>query len=189
MRRRRTATVLGATALAVASWIAVAACDTSLDLGSSGDAAIRPEGAAGDGALSDGAAPPTCDDVCRKVQACGFVEDGKFAGCLADCQRATPADLACVMSAPCNAIFDCARVPEASTTDGPSATDVFEIGTCQSACDNVEFFDCIDAATHAACRATCETAPRTKRNAFSSCGASGSDCVRLQDCVRVLLGD
>jgi len=190
MHGRRVFRLLVVTALAGASWIAVPACDGSIDLGSSGDAAAGVESGPGvDGSTpTDAPATPiTCDDVCKKVQACGFLEPGKYGACLSDCSRATQADLSCVMAAQCNAIQSCAQLPDAST-DGPTPIDVFEIQQCQQACDHVEFFDCIDASTHAACRALCETAPRTKRNSFESCGNSGSNCPKLQDCVQVFLG-
>ena len=188
MRRRRELSIVAATALAAASWITIPACDGAIDLGSTGDAATGAESSSGNGdgnAAAD--APVTCDEVCKKVQACGFLEPGKLDACLSDCRRATQADLTCVMAAACNAIEACARLPDASP-DGPTALDLFEIQQCQSACDHVEFFDCINASTHAACRALCETASRTKRNSFQSCGGSGSECLKLQDCVSVFLG-
>lgn len=182
---------VAASAVAVATWIGGSACDTALDLGSSGDAAAALEsGTNGDApAATDGPTTPiTCDDVCKKVQACGLLDPGKYEACLSDCRRATQADLACVMAAACNAIMDCAKPPDGGT-DGPNPFELFEIQQCQEACDHVEFFDCIDASTHAACRAACETVPATKRNSFEACGSTGSDCSKLQDCVRVLLGD
>lgn len=44
-----------------------------------------------------------------------------------------------------------------------------DVGGCQSACDDLSFFDCIDAGTLSACRSTCETATPESVETFKSC--------------------
>lgn len=45
---------------------------------------------------------------------------------------------------------------------------------CQDACDSLQFFDCIDAQTHAACRDLCSSADASDRDTFVGCVAAGA---------------
>lgn len=156
----------------------LAACNSAVDLGANTDA--------GTSDASDAA--PTCENVCARLQACGYVASDKTNACLAECrQKGRPEDLACAMREPCDTIPKvCGKSdgPTDAGSDGPSPLDAFEIARCQEGCDGAKFYSCIDAAAQSACRDLCTTAPASKRNAYASCAnGSGGRCAEQVDCL------
>ena len=180
------------TAAMVAVVIALpTACDSTLNLGDG-------DGDGSSAAVADGGGvyPATCAGACAKIDACGLLPESKRAGCVPDCQNNAPQSLlGCIAVTPCASLqstcsmaFD-ASFPDVSVPPDP-AQDQFEIMNCQSACDSVHFFNCLDAAETATCRDLCASAPKSKRNTFYMCGeGSASDCPRARDCYDVFVGD
>lgn len=57
------------------------------------------------------------------------------------------------------------------------------VAACQSSCDKLNFFACVDATEHAACRDLCASAPANDRDTFAACGFSGgAECEQLAGC-------
>ena len=167
------------------------ACDSTLNLG---DGASDASAAAADGA---GVYPATCAGACDKLLACGLLAEAKRASCVPDCLNAAPqALLGCIAVTACAAVpstcsppFD-ASLPDVAAPPFDSGQEEFEIMNCQSACDSLHFFDCLDAAETATCRDLCASAPGSRRNTFYMCGeGSASDCPRARDCYDVFVGD
>ncbi len=72
-----------------------------------------------------------------------------------------------------------------STDDGPSGgdNDAAKVAQCQSACDQGQFFECLDATKHSACRTKCQGDDAASRDTFSSCmGNAGSECEDVDAC-------
>lgn len=165
-----------------------AACDSTLNLGNAGDAAID--------AGPDTAAPLTCIDTCaRLIYACHLVEPAKTDQCLSDCKAAVGVlDLQCVQYTPCASIpsaCDPAAGREAGVPglDG-SIIDEFNVRVCQSACDDAASHSCISPADLTVCRNRCATAPASRRENYTACSnASHTDCVKHQDCLEIFVAD
>jgi hypothetical protein len=177
---------------AVALGIAVgpAACDSTLNLG---------DADGGSAASADGAVfAATCAGTCDKVIACGLLTSEKRAPCVSDCITQAPQSLLeCIARTPCATLVSTCSVPlpdasffDTSPPEFDSGQEGFEIMNCQSACDSVHFFSCIDAGELATCRDLCETAPKSKRNTFYTCGeGAGGNCPNARDCFNVFAGD
>ena len=182
------------TAAFVAAALALpAACDSTLNLGDG----------AGDGstaAVADGAVsyPPTCAGACATAFACGLLTSDKRASCVPDCVSQAPLSLVeCIAQTPCAMLqttcsyaFD-AAFPDSAEPPFDSGQEAFEVMNCQSACDSLHFFSCLDAGELATCRDLCATASKSKRNTFYTCGegAAGGPCPNARDCYAVFVGD
>jgi len=179
-------------AIVAALSVLPAACDSTLNLGD-GDG----DGSSAAVADADGVYPATCAGVCAKVLACGLLPESMRASCVPDCLNGAPQSLlGCIAVTPCAKLqstcssgFD-ASLPDIVTPPFDSGQEDFEIMNCQSACDSVHFFSCLDAAETANCRDLCASAPKSKRNSFTMCGeGAGGDCPRARDCYAVFVGD
>jgi hypothetical protein len=167
-----------------------AACDSTLNLGDA-DGGSAPS--------ADGAAfPANCPGFCDKVIACGLVASDQRAACVSDCITHVPLSLvdcvartACAaLPATCSAGLPDAALPDTSPPPFDSGQEEFEIMNCQSACDSLHFFSCLDAGEQATCRDLCTTAPKSRRNTFFTCGeAAGGNCPNARDCFDVFVGD
>ena len=106
---------------------------------------------------------------------------------LVECIARTPC---AALQATCSFAFD-ASLPDVVEPPFDSGQEAFEVMNCQSACDSLHFFSCLDASELAACRDLCATAPKSKRNTFYTCGeaAAGSMCASARDCYAVFIGD
>jgi hypothetical protein len=172
--------------------VAPAACDSTLNLGD----ALMDGGVAS--ADAPGTFPPTCAGACDKALACGLITSDKRASCVPDCATQAPLSLVeCIARTPCAELqakcsfaFD-ASLPDVFEPPFDSGQESFEVMNCQSACDSLHFFSCLDASELATCRDLCATAPKSKRNTFYTCGeaAAGSMCANARDCYRVFTGD
>jgi hypothetical protein len=180
------------TAAAALVAVAPAACDSTLNLGD----ALMDGGVTS--ADAPGSYPPTCTGACDKALACGLITTDKRASCVPDCVTQAPLSLVeCIARTPCAELqakcsfaFD-ASFPDVTEPPFDSGQESFEVMNCQSACDSLHFFSCLDAGELATCRDLCATAPRSKRNTFYTCGeaAAGSMCANARDCYRVFTGD
>src|SRR5262249_5444804 len=125
-----------------------------------------------------------------------FIPVGAKDQCLTECQKsAYQYQIDCVNSNPCDKIKSACGDPTGGQSGGGTGDDggtggidagcddSFKITVCQQACDSLNFFACLDAATHQECRDLCTTAAANKRDAFTSCAnGAGSDCTRGTDC-------
>ena len=161
-------------------------CRQELDLGggesdasslsdtSSDTSALVPDASESDASSAD-AKPSggTCGQVCARAAACGLLDDMDAAGCLPQCQSSTTqAQIDCMIQAPCADFLACVG---AAPNNVPK---------CQSRCDSMSFFSCIDATELSTCRARCVSAPAAIRDAFIGCG-SPSQCPQARDCYSV----
>jgi hypothetical protein len=154
--------------------------------GSSGGA-----GASG-GTSGGGASSSSCGTACDKLVACSFIRVGDKSACAAKCQtEAYQYQIDCVNSTACDKMKSACGDPTGgasgentgSGTFDAGSDDGFAIGSCQSACDSLNFFSCIDAAAHQACRDRCSTAPANERESFTACAnGAGGDCSHATDC-------
>lgn len=170
-------------ACAPASLAMHAGCNSAVDLGANTDAGVEAASSGGD--AGDAATPATCEGVCAKLEACGYVAADKRDACLAECrQKGTTQELECAAREPCDRIPSvCGNGPGADAGDAASPIDQFEIRNCQEGCDTAKFYSCIDAATQATCRDLCTTATAAKRNAYASCASgAGGRCPEQVDC-------
>ncbi len=181
---------LASAAIVAAVSVLPTACDSTLNLG---DGVVDGSAAGADA----GVYPATCAGACDKIFACGLAAESMRASCIPDCVRNAPQSLlGCIAVTPCEKIpstcsngFD-ASLPDVVTPPFDSGQEEFEIMNCQSACDSVHFFNCLDAAETANCRDLCASAPKSKRNSFYMCGeGAGSDCPNARDCYAVFVGD
>jgi hypothetical protein len=135
---------------------------------------------------------------------CSFIPVGAKDQCVTECQKsAYQYQIDCVNSTACDKMKAACGDPTGggssggttsggTTSGGTSSGGIdagndFAIQQCQSACDTLNFFSCLDAATHQTCRDTCTTAAANKRDGFTTCvNTSGSDCTRGQDCYTQL---
>jgi hypothetical protein len=154
-------------------------------------------GSAGGGPTGGtGATASSCGTACDKLISCSFIPLGAKDQCVTECQKsAYQYQIDCVNSNACDKMKAACGDPTGGSSGGtssggtstsggpPDAGDTFAIQQCQSACDNLNFFSCIDAATHSTCRDTCTSAAASKRDTFTSCvNTSGGDCTKGQDC-------
>ena len=164
-------------------------CRQELDLGGGeSDASSLPDTPAntavlvtdasdGDAGSADATPKPssgTCEQVCGRAAACGMLDDMDAASCVPQCQVSiTQSQMDCVIRAPCADFLACVG-------GAPEVT----VKNCQSRCDSMSFFSCIDATELATCRARCVSASPALRDAFIGCG-SPSQCQRARDCYSV----
>jgi hypothetical protein len=154
---------------------------------SSGSAGTGPTG-------GTGATPSSCGTACDKLASCSFIPLGAKDQCVTECQKsAYQYQIDCVNSNACDKMKAACGDPTGGTSSGGTSSggidagNDFAIEECQSACDKLSFFSCLDAATHQACRDKCATAAANKRDGFTSCvNTSGSDCTRGRDCYSQL---
>ena len=165
---------------------ALACCRQELDLGGGeSDASSLPDTSADGAALvadasegdagSDATPKPagTCEQVCVRAAVCGLLDDMDPAGCLPQCQSsATPSQIECMIQAPCASFLACVG----------AAPDT--VKKCQSRCDSMSFFTCIDATELTTCRARCVSASAALRDTFVGCGST-SQCPQARDCFSV----
>jgi hypothetical protein len=158
---------------------------------------------AGSPTTGGGATPSSCTTACDKLVTCSAIKVGDKAACLDVCQKeAYQYQIDCVNKTECSKLAaTCGNVSEGgggessssggssgttTSSGGSSGSSSFDVMRCQSACDSLKFFDCLDAAEQSACRSLCSTAAAAKRDTFTSCAnAAGSDCTDGQDCYSV----
>ena len=166
----------------------VAACDSTLNLGNAGDAAVD--------AGPDTAAQLTCVDTCaRLIYTCHLLEPAKTDPCLSDCKRALGVlDLQCIQYTPCASIPTSCNPAGAQEGGVPgldaSITDEFNIRVCQSACDSAAADNCISPADLTVCRNRCATAAASRRENYTACSnSSHADCAKHQGCLEIFVAD
>ncbi len=163
-----------------------AACDSTLNLGNAGDAAVD--------AGPDTAAPLTCVDTCaRLIYTCHLLDPSQTDQCLSDCKGARGVlDLQCVQYTPCAAIpsaCDPARGEGGVPGIDASVLDEFNNRVCQSACDDAASGKCISATDLTVCRDRCAAAPASVRENYTACSnSSHSDCAKHQACLELFVG-
>lgn len=163
----------------------------------------NPSGSGSGTASSGGGATATsCNTACGKLIECNLITLAGKSECLSQCtQYAYQYQIDCVVGTACATLIDqCGDPREIGSSSGETSSSgttsssssstsggaSFEVTRCQSACDGLQFFDCIDAGQLSACRNLCTTAPAAKRDAFTSCGnGAGSDCVAADDCLTI----
>jgi uncharacterized membrane protein YgcG len=138
-----------------------------------------------------GASASTCTQACDKLATCSLIRVGDKAGCEAQCQKsAYQFQIDCVNNNVCADIQKtCGGTEGGGTSSGGTSSGGTSSGgtgdatACQTECDQLHFFDCIDANAFAACRAKCTTATTT-RDTFVSCArTSGVDCSKGRACL------
>lgn len=162
---------------------------------------IQPAGGTAGGG---GASSSSCTTACDKLVSCSAIKVGDKPACLEICQKeAYQYQIDCVnatecskLEATCGSLNETGGGGETSSSGGSSGTttssggssgsDDFDIMRCQTACDSLQFFDCLDASEQSACRSLCSTAAAAKRDTFTSCAnGAGSECTKGQDCYSV----
>jgi hypothetical protein len=159
--------------------------------------------AAGGTTSGGGASSDSCTTACDKLVSCNLIKVGDKTECLAICQKdAYQYQIDCVNATECSKLTTaCGSIGEGggegtsssggssgttTSSGGSSGSDSFDIMRCQTACDSLQFFDCLDATEQSACRALCSSAAAAKRDTFTSCAnGAGSDCTNGQDCYSV----
>jgi hypothetical protein len=153
-----------------------------------------PSGGGGGGSVSgggSGASAPSCGAACDKLVSCSFIRVGDKSACVSQCaKQAYQYQIDCVNATACDKMKSTCGDPVGSGTPGDNHVesdaghdDSFAIYQCQSACDTLSFFACIDAAAHETCRSQCTTAAANKRDSFTACAnGAGGDCARGADC-------
>lgn len=140
-------------------------CSTNLyDQAGGGETGGGGSGVGGDG--TGGGGGGGCVDACQEYVGAGCIEG---VDCAAFCASLSPSDqgyaVYCV-----DHRNGCALPPECE--EGlPGEAD--PTAQCQDACDSLQFFDCIDAQTHADCRTLCTSAATDDQETFISCVAGG----------------
>lgn len=136
------------------------ACATDLDTQAAG-------GGEGGGQSEGGVdAPPDCAGSCNEFVAAGCLP---AVDCIAVCSSLSSAEQGFVEY--CVARRDGCNLPPECANELPGADD--PAAECESACDSLKFFDCIDAATHAECRSACAGAGDPERDSFVACVDNG----------------
>jgi len=147
------------------------------------------------GQKPEGASSATCQTACAKLVSCSFIKVGDRAACEAECQKsAYQFQIDCVNGNTCGDIPKACGSLESGGEGGgggggggigtgdASAPDL-GLMQCQSSCDNLHFFECIDAAALASCRTKCTTA-KASRDTFVACvRTAGPDCKRATPCL------
>lgn len=126
--------------------------------------------------------PPACGGEASPQDAC---KEGCQQMQFFDCITASDA-IACNQSCTASATTDEARTLFADCVEAAGTCDVacykaldpnFQPGAdvegCQQSCDQMSFFDCIDAGTLSSCRQLCTSATSTSVESFKSCNQSG----------------
>ena len=106
-----------------------------------------------------------CAQGCDQLQFFDCLSAGDAAACRNECaatDEATQTNFASCVQSSGTCDGDCYTI---INPDGPSA----DVAGCQSACDDLSFFDCVDAQGLSDCRTTCETASRESVETFKSC--------------------
>lgn len=137
----------------------------------------------------EGASVTACQSACKKLVSCSFLKVGDELACTAECQKsAYQFQIDCVNGNACGEIPKvCGNLESGGGGGGGGGGDasVPDLGLteCQSSCDNLHFFECIDATALASCRAKCTTA-KPSRDTFVSCVRTASpDCKRATPCL------
>jgi hypothetical protein len=130
-----------------------------------------------------GSTEPTCTDACGEFIAAGCVPPVDCAGLCGTLSAFEQSFVVyCVERRDgCTLPEECAEaLPEVDGGvevegggGGEGGTDPIE--QCQGACDDMEFFSCIDEAQHADCRALCTTAPAADIDTFVACASGCTD--------------
>jgi|GEM_PF-2634696 len=139
-----------------------------------------------------GASAATCTSACQKLVQCSYVRVGDEPACEAQCTKsAYQYQIDCVNNTSCDKLASTCGTPTGSTTGGGTGTDDaggggaddFEVLRCQSSCDTLSTFACINATDHAKCRSLCATATAGDRDSFRTCAdGAAPDCTRATDC-------
>ena len=135
------------------------------------------------GQKPEGASTATCQTACKKLVSCSFIKVGDASACEAEFQ------IDCVNGNTCGDIPKvCGNLESEGGGGGGAGTgdaSAPDLGLvqCQSSCDSLHFFECIDASTLASCRAKCTTA-KASRDTFVACArTAGPDCKRATPCL------
>ena len=150
---------------------------------------IQPKPAEGQPApTGGGATASTCTSACAKLVECSFIKVGDKAACEAQCQKeAYQYQIDCVNKQACSAMEKACGGTTSSSGGGGGSTDATEIASCQAACDQGAFFECLTAAQQSTCRNLCSTKPKATRNNFTACqNSAGGECTRSGACFTEL---
>ena len=171
------------------------ACRTNITPKPSGSS-----GSSGGSGGGGGATASSCGTACDKLVSCSLIRVGDKSACLTECQKsAYQYQIDCVNNVACDKVASaCGSTTtggcgsSGTTSGGTSGTtsggfdasnDQFDIQACQTACDNLNFFSCLSATEHSACRALCASSTTAKRDTFKSCAnGAGGDCPKGQAC-------
>src|SRR5687767_690071 len=116
-----------------------------------------------------GATASSCATACDKLISCSFLPLGAKAECNSQCStKGYQYQIDCVTKTACAEIEKkCGGAinesggsgggESSSGSSGSSGSNEFEITTCQSQCDSINFFECATTAEHSACRDKCKT--------------------------------
>jgi hypothetical protein len=150
-------------------------------------------GEVGGGGEEGGGETTTCADACGEFIAAGCVppvDCAGFCGTLTELEQSFV--VYCVERRDgCTLPEECADAlggegggvsEEGGVSEGGGGSDPIE--QCQGACDDMQFFDCIDETQHAACRTLCTTASTEDIDTFVSCAIGCSD----DACYQVFAG-
>lgn len=160
-------------------------CDPDCTAGLFGT--VPPAGGTGGGEEEGGGVgEPTCTDACGEFIAAGCVSPVDCAGLCGTLSAFEQSFVVyCVERRDgCTLPEECAEAlpdggggveGEGGGGGGGGGGVAEPVETCQSACDDMEFFACIDAIQHADCRALCTTAPAADIDTFVACAIGCSD--------------
>jgi hypothetical protein len=169
-------------------------CDPSCRTNITPPPAAGSSGGSGGGTSGGGGADAaSCGSACDKLVQCSFIPVGAKTDCVSRCQSAAyQYQIDCVNSNACDKIKSACGDPTGGGGGGgdlgldAGSGDSFAIQDCQSACDTLSTFSCIDAAAHQKCRDDCTTAAANKRDGLTSCvKTTAPDCTRATDCYSV----
>jgi hypothetical protein len=124
--------------------------------------------------VGTGATPSSCTTACDKLVQCSLIRVGDKTECLNRCEKyAFQYQIDCANSTACDKIKSACGDPSTVGTSSSSTSGddggTSAIADCKSNCDTLNFFSCIDATAHSACRTLCTTAEASKRETFSAC--------------------
>jgi hypothetical protein len=155
-------------------------CDPECTAGLVGT--VPPAGESGGEEEGASAGEPTCTEACGEFIAAGCVAPVDCAGLCGTLSAFEHSFVVyCVERREgCTLPEECAEAlpGEGGDVEGEgsgSGVGTDPIDTCQSACDDMEFFSCIDATQHADCRALCTTASAADIDTFVACAIGCSD--------------
>jgi len=147
---------------------------------------ITPKPAGGGPVTGGGASPSSCGTACDKLVACSFVKVGDKANCLNVCEKeAYQYQIDCVNNTECGKIQSACGGGSSggsSSSGGSGGGEAVSIARCQSACDQLRFTECFDAAAQSTCRAKCSASTTAKRDTFSSCMSTSTQCTTGNAC-------
>jgi hypothetical protein len=149
-----------------------------------------------------GATSSSCATACDKLISCSFLPLGAKDKCTTECStKGYQYQIDCVTKTACAEIEKkCGGINESgggssgssSGSSGESSSgssgSSFDVSTCQTQCDSINFFECASTAEHSACRDKCVSATSTARSTFTSCSqSSGTSCAKKKECLDAFL--